>query len=170
MISQSYLARWVGIRLGAFSDESDEEFIRAIGGTLIEETALDSERVLSFISNNKVSDLKEVFRQLNERDVEPIGFIDSLLAMKECGINLASHLLSFATDGVHIIYHDDIYDSLIELLPDFKEEVYKVTDGVSYMYFQMFCWTLIETLGFTSVQEVHSFLWHGKNTNWTFKE
>ena len=78
-------------------------------------------------------------------------------------------MLSFATEGDYIVYHDSIYDALVELIPGIEDEIERVTDGVSYMYFQMACDVLIQSYRFTSVQELHEFLWHGKDTGWTFE-
>jgi hypothetical protein len=75
---------------------------------------------------------------------------------------------SLATEGDYIIYHNTVYEALMELVPIFEGQLEPVTDGVSYIYFQMACDVIIQTCKFTSVQKLHEFLWHGKRTNWKF--
>ncbi|MHA2067330.1 MAG: hypothetical protein ACXABY_23425 [Candidatus Thorarchaeota archaeon] len=70
----------------------------------------------------------------------------------------------------YIIYHNTFYEALIELLPILEDNSKPVTDGVSYMYFQMACDVTIQSYNFISVQELHEFLWHGRNTEWRFAE
>jgi len=55
-------------------------------------------------------------------------------------------------------------------LPIFKEQLEPATDGVSYMYFQLACDVVIQSYNFSSVHELHEFLWHGKDTGWKFVE
>ncbi|MFX1262671.1 MAG: hypothetical protein ACFFAZ_11325 [Promethearchaeota archaeon] len=114
--------------------------------------------------------LKEAFKLFLAEDIEPIGFIDMFLELEECGILIASHLLSYASGGEYIIYHRTIHEAIMELFPILESDPEPVTDGVSYMYFQMACDAIIESYTFTSVQEVYEFLWHGKDTEWTFEE
>ena len=170
VISQSYRARWVGIHLGSGIDETADEFLGSIEDTLVTESMLQSSTIKPLLQNNDGEKLRAAFKLLNQAEVEPIGLIDSFLELKHCGIFLASHMLSYATGGAYPIYHDTIYDALIELLPDVRWQVKRVTDGASYWYFHMFIRTFIEVFKFTSVQEVYEFLWHGKGTNWTFKD
>ena len=83
---------------------------------------------------------------------------------------VASHMLSLATDADYIIYHSTIYDALMDLFPIFEGQLASVTDGVSYMCFQLAYDVIIQTYKFISIQELHEFLWHGKDTEWTFEE
>jgi hypothetical protein len=83
---------------------------------------------------------------------------------------VASYMLSLATDGDYIIYHGTIYDALMDLFPIFEGQLESVTDGVSYMYFQLTCDVIIQTYKFISIQELHEFLCHGKDTEWKFAE
>ncbi len=170
VIGQGYLARWAGIHIGAFLELPDEEFKEEVGEFLVNNTMLASRTVLPFIESNSVEDLKDAFKLILVEDIEPIGFIDKFLELEQCGIFIASHILSLGGEGAYIIYHDTIYEALIELFPILEGDPEPVSDGVSYMYFQMACDVVMQSYRFTSVQELHEFLWHGKDTKWEFIE
>ena len=137
---------------------------------LVNNSMLASRTVLPFLEGNPIDKLKEAFQLFLAEDVEPIGFIDKFLELKECGMFIASHLLSYATGGEYIIYHNTIYEAMQELFPILEGDPEPVTDGISYMYFQMACDVVMQSYNFTSVQELHEFLWHGKDTKWKFVE
>jgi len=170
VIGEAYLAKWGGILVQSFLEENDDEFLEDIQDLLTNNTILAPKTAEPFLQNNSVDDIRERFELFLKEDIEPIEFIDKFLELKQCGIFIASHMLSLATDGDYIIYHSTIYDALMELFPIFNGQLEHVTDGVSYMYFQMACDVIIQSYKFTSVQELHEFLWHGKETDWTFLE
>ena len=80
------------------------------------------------------------------------------------------HMRSLATGVNYIIYHNTLYDALLKLFPIFEEQSEPVSDGISYIYFQMACDVIIQTYRFISIQKLHEFLWHGKDTYWKFIE
>jgi hypothetical protein len=79
-------------------------------------------------------------------------------------------MLSLASEGQYIIYHETAYEALQQLFPILEDDPEPATDGVSYMYFQMACDVVMMSYRSTSVQELHEFLWHGKDTDWKFIE
>ena len=170
VIGEAYVAKWAGIHIGTYIEMPDDEFIQEIGDFLVNNTMLSPRTVAPFIENNSVDNLREAFKLFLVEEIEPIGFIDTFLELDQCGIFIATHLLSYAAVGEYIIYHDTIYDALQELFPILENDPEPVTDGVSYMYFQMACDVIMQSYHFTSVQELHEFLWHGKDTEWTFVE
>jgi len=168
VLNEAYLARYAGIHLGSFLEESDDEFLEDLRDLLIGGTTVGEKKVKSFLENNSVDKIRSAFELFLAEETEPIGFIDAFLELKNCDLYFASQLLGFASEGSYITYHDSVYDGMIELFPDFEGNPERVKDGVSYMYFQMACDVIIQTYRFTSVQELHWFLWHGKRTNWKF--
>jgi len=169
VIGQGYLVRWAGIHIGAYLEQEDEEFIENIKELLGNNTMLTLETVEPFLESNSVDDLRDAFSLFLKEDIEPIEFIDRFLKLEKCSIYLASHILSLATDGDYIIYHNAMYEALMELFPILNGDPEPATDGVSYMYVQMACDVIIQSYKFTSIQELHEFLWHGKETNWKFE-
>jgi len=120
------------------------------------------------LENNSIEALRDAFSLFLNEDIEPIDFINKFLELENCGIFIASHMLSLATDGAYIIYHNTLYEALMELFPILAGDPEPATDGVSYMYVQMACDVIIQSYKFTSIQELHEFLWHGKETKWKF--
>jgi hypothetical protein len=170
VIGEGYLARWAGIYIGAFLEQSDEEFLDGIREFLVDNTMLGSRTVLPFLENNSVEELRDAIKLFLNENIEPIGFIDKFLELKQCGLFIASHMLSLASEGAYIIYHNTMYEALMKLFPILEGDLEPATDGVSYMYFQMACYVVMESYRFTSVQELHEFLWHGKDTDWKFRK
>ncbi len=169
VIEQGYLTRWGGIHIQAFLEESDEEFLEDIRNLLVSNTMLASRTVGPFLQSNSVDKLRGTFELFLNENIEPTDFIDKFLELEQCGLFIASHMLSLATEGDYIIYHKTVYEALLELFPILERQLEPVTDGVSYGYFQMVCDVIIQTYKFTSVQELHEFLWHGKDTKWKFE-
>ena len=170
VLGQGFLVRCGGILIQSYLEEEDDELLEDIRELLVNNTMLAPETVEPFLRNNPVDQIRERYEQFLSENIEPIDFIDKFLELKQCGVFIASHMLSLATDGDYIIYHSTIYDALMELFPIFEGQLESVTDGVSYMYFQMACDVIIQTYKFSSIQELHEFLWHGKDTEWTFEE
>jgi hypothetical protein len=170
VLGQGYLAKWGGIHIQSYLEEDDDEFLVGIQDLLTNNTMLAPKTVEPFLQNNSANSIRERFELFLSKDIEPIDFIDKFLELKRCGVFIASHMLSLATDGDYIIYHSTLYEALMELFPIFEGQLEPVTDGVSYMYFQMACDVIIQTYRFTSIQELHEVLWHGKETNWEFAE
>jgi len=56
----------------------------------------------------------------------------------------------------------------MELFPILEGYLDPATDGISYMLFQMACDVVMKAYQFTFSQELHEFLWHGKDTDWKF--
>jgi len=170
VLGQMYLAKWGGIHIQSYLEEEDDEFLEDLQDLLVNNTMLVPKTIEPFLQSNSAEKIRERFELFLSENIEPIDFIDKFLELKQCGVFIASHMLSLATDGEYIIYHNTLYEALMELFPIFEGQLEPVTDGVSYMYFQMACDAIIQTYRFTSVQELHEFLWHGKDTNWRFAE
>ena len=168
VLVEVYVASYAGIHLGSYVEESDDEFLKDLHDLLTSDTTFEKKKVKSFLENNSLDKIRSAFELFLAEEIEPIGFIDAFLELKNCDTYFASQLLGFATRGSYITYHDSIFDAMTELFPDFEGKVGSVNDGVSYWYFQMACDAIIQTYRFTSVQELHWFLWHGKRTNWKF--
>jgi len=169
VLGQGFLAKWGGIHIQSYMEEEDDEFLEDLQDLLVNNTMLAPKTVDPFLQSNSVDDIRERFELFLNESIEPIDFIDKFLELKQCGIFIASHMLSLATDGDFIIYHSTLYEALSELFPIFEGQLEPATDGVSYMYFQMACDVIIQAYRFTSVQELHEFLWHGKDTKWKFE-
>ncbi len=45
----------------------------------------------------------------------------------------ASYMLNLASEGSHMIYHDSIYDVMIDPFPDYEDDFRPAKDVVSYM-------------------------------------
>ncbi|MFW9959290.1 MAG: hypothetical protein ACFFCT_14575 [Candidatus Odinarchaeota archaeon] len=168
VLNEAYLARYAGIHLGSYVEESDDEFLEDLRELLTNDTTLGEKKVKSFLENNSVDKIRSAFELFLAEEIEPIGFIDTFLKLKNCDLYFASQLLGFASEGFYITCNDVIYKAMIELFPDFEGNPSPVKDGVSYMYFQMACDVIMQTYRFTSVQELHWFLWHGNRTDWKF--
>lgn len=168
VLDEGYIAKWGGYFIQGILDDSDEEFIEGLGEFLINQTMIQSRTVQPFLKKNSVKEIRDAFTLFSEEEIEPVEFVDKFLELDQCGIFIASHLLSFASEGAYIIYHEKLYEALIELFPILEESIDPVTDGVSYMLFQMACDVIMRTYHFTSCQELHEFLWHGKDTDWKF--
>jgi hypothetical protein len=169
VIGQGYLARWGGTYIEALLEQSDEEFLENVQDLLVNNTMLAPRTVEPFLQNNSAEDLRTTFNLFLKEDIVPIEFIDKFLELEQCGLFIASHMLSLASGGEYIIYHKALYEALIELFPILEGDPEPATDGASYIYFQMACDVIIQSYRFTSVQELHEFLWHGKDTDWKFE-
>ena len=62
------------------------------------------------------------------------------------------------------------YKAMIELSPILEGNPEPAEDRDSHMYTQMTSDAIIQSYQFTSVQEIHEFLCHGKDTDCEFKE
>lgn len=169
VIGQGYLVKWAGIHIEAYLEQEDDEFLENMRELLGNKTMLTLETVEPLLENNSVEDLRNAFSLFLSENIEPIEFIDKFLELENCGVYFASHMLSLATNGDYIIYHKTMYEALIELFPILAGDLEPAGDGVSYMLVQMACDVIIQSYKFTSVQELHEFLWHGKETNWEFE-
>jgi len=168
VLGQRYLTKWGGLAIQAFVDQEDE-FLENIRNLLVNRTMLAPRTVDPFLKSNSVDDIRERCGLFQSEEIEPTDFIDKFLELEQCGLFIASHMLSLATEGDYIIYHDNLYKALMELFPLFEGQLEPATDGLSYVYFQKACDVIIQTYKFSSVQELHEFLWHGKDTKWKYE-
>jgi len=104
--------------------------------------------------------------------------IKEALEIKGMSIYTISNLLS-ATSDEFILYHDNLVSAIWDLLPELQKKVRictellpksEVSTAEEYVNFNEFCKILRDILGFRSLGELHEFLWHGYNTNWTFQK
>ena len=102
--------------------------------------------------------------------------IKEVLEIKGMSIYTISNLLS-ATSDEFMLYHNNLIPAIWDLLPELQDKVSictellpkrEVSTAEEYVNFNDFCKILRDILGFRSSGELHEFLWHGYDTDWTF--
>ncbi len=127
-------------------------------------------RALSNILNyNKISDIKKALDDLFLKDKTVKEKLESITELKNISWFFGTSLLAVAYNGEYIIYHDNVYEGIVNSNCINKNHMKPVKSSESYLAFNDICKAIQESYKFTCLAEVHEFFWHGKITDWTFE-
>jgi hypothetical protein len=103
--------------------------------------------------------------------------IKKALTINGVSLYTMSMILSATNDdNEYILYHDDLIPAIKKLCSKFQihdipicsNRGNTVKNAKGYIKFNESCKILRDILGFSSLDELHEFLWHGHHTEWEF--
>ncbi len=104
--------------------------------------------------------------------------IRKLMKLHSVGPFVSTELIALFDEN-YICYHNDLVEALrdpminplIEYLEMDIPQKFEDTDNIEdYLKLNEICKAIRNIFNFRDLWEVHEFLWHGKDTNWDFKE
>ena len=78
-------------------------------------------------------------------------------------------MLALATWGDYILFEETLLDGLKEFTPTIAENLKPVKGLDTHFDFMSACRVIAEAYRFTSLAELHDFLWNGEDTGWSFE-
>jgi hypothetical protein len=150
-------------------DKPDEHLKESLREILIERTMLEARTVDPIISRNNIGALRSALSVAFGDIDDSWEVFDQFHELDGAGVFFSSYMLSVATTGKYIVYHENLLDGLEEILPSLVAQLLPVQDTGTYFAFHLVCEALLESYRFNSFWEIHEFLWHGHDTEWTFK-
>ncbi len=89
---------------------------------------LNSVKIISTWSLKREAQISLGYRHLANRILRFL-----FLGFENCSLYFASCISNLASEGSHMIYHDSIYDVMIEPFPDYEHDFRPAKGIVSYM-------------------------------------
>jgi hypothetical protein len=147
------------------------EFGELLLGRLFMHTRIPDQTVNDIVAKNDFNEVKlrllDLFigiRPIRER-------LQDVLDLAGIGPYVASQLLSAVKNDEYIVYHQNVFEGIRDMLPYLIEwEIIetKVTNAEQYLNFNEVCKSIQKMFGFKSLGEVHEFFWHGHDSKWNF--
>jgi len=169
VLNQRYLQSWAADYLADLLTKPDDDFVDALREFLVGKTMLTEKTVAPILARNTVEEVREAFSTLLNDDSTVYDALDAVWQLDGAGPYFSTYMLALATAGNYILYEETLLQGMKEFAPTIAENLSPVKDLDTYFGFMSACRVVVEAYRFTSLAELHDFLWHGKDTGWSFE-